>query len=115
MPDLPEILRRMGVVGAGGAGFPAEVKAAAHAEFLLANGAECEPLLHKDLEIMSRYPREICAGMELMMRSTGAAQGKFGIKEKTNLPWRLSIRKRQSAQSTWCFSAISIRPGTSMN
>ena len=82
MAQLPETLRRMGVVGAGGAGFPTEVKAAARAEFLLANGAECEPLLHKDLEIMSHYPAEICAGMELMMRSTGAAHGKFGIKEK---------------------------------
>lgn len=79
---LPETLRRMGVVGAGGAGFPTEVKAASKAEFLLANGAECEPLLHKDLEIMSQYPAEICAGMELMMRSVGATQGKFGIKEK---------------------------------
>lgn len=80
--SLPETLRRMGVVGAGGAGFPAEVKAASRAEFVLANGAECEPLLHKDLEIMSQYPAEICAGMELMMRSVGATQGKFGIKEK---------------------------------
>src|SRR6187200_1373190 len=79
---LPETLRRMGVVGAGGAGFPTEVKAASRAEYLLANGAECEPLLHKDLEIMSHYPAEICAGMETMMRSVGAAHGKFGIKEK---------------------------------
>jgi Na+-translocating ferredoxin:NAD+ oxidoreductase RnfC subunit len=72
----------MGVVGAGGAGFPTEVKAASRAEFVLANGAECEPLLHKDLEIMSHYPAEICAGMEIMMRSVGAQHGKFGIKEK---------------------------------
>ncbi len=82
MMALPETLRRMGVVGAGGAGFPAEVKAASRAEFLLANGAECEPLLHKDLEMMNHYPAEICAGMELMMRSVGATHGKFGIKEK---------------------------------
>ncbi len=80
--SLPETLRQMGVVGAGGAGFPAEVKAASRAEYLLANGAECEPLLHKDLEIMNHYPAEICAGMELMIRSVGAAHGKFGIKEK---------------------------------
>ena len=72
----------MGVVGAGGAGFPAYVKAASQAEFVLANGAECEPLLHKDFEIMCRYPREIIAGMALMMESTGAKHGKFGIKEK---------------------------------
>ena len=82
---LPETLRGMGVVGAGGAGFPTEVKAASRAEYVLANGAECEPLLHKDLEIMSHYPAEICAGMEIMMRSVGATHGKFGIKEKNKL------------------------------
>ncbi len=79
---LSEILKEMGVVGAGGAGFPAYVKAASQAEFVLANGAECEPLLHKDFEIMCHYPREIIAGMALMMESTGAKRGKFGIKEK---------------------------------
>ena len=72
----------MGVVGAGGAGFPTHVKASSQVEFLLANGAECEPLLHKDYEIMCQYPAEICSGMEHMMQLTGAKQGKFGIKEK---------------------------------
>jgi len=72
----------MGVVGAGGAGFPTSVKAASRAEFVLANGAECEPLLHKDFEIMCHYPAEICSGQSLMMEATGARQGKFGIKEK---------------------------------
>lgn len=75
-------LREMGVVGAGGAGFPAHVKAASQVEYVLANGAECEPLVHKDVEIMKRHPEEIVAGMSLMMRATRAKQGKFGIKEK---------------------------------
>ena len=61
-PELParEILadhgystavREAGVVGAGGAGFPTHVKLDAQVEFVLANGAECEPLLHKDAEL----------------------------------------------------------------
>ena len=41
-----EKIRNAGVVGCGGAGFPSHVKAAS--EYALANGAECEPLLHKD-------------------------------------------------------------------
>lgn len=72
----------MGVVGAGGAGFPAEVKAKSKVEYLLANGAECEPLLHKDFEIMKRYPGEIVSGMRRMMDATQASQGRFCIKEK---------------------------------
>lgn len=78
----PEILQEMGVVGAGGGGFPTHVKAASTAEFLLANGAECEPLLHKDFEIMCHHPAEICAGMATMRTMVGAKQAKFGIKEK---------------------------------
>jgi Na+-translocating ferredoxin:NAD+ oxidoreductase RnfC subunit len=72
----------MGVVGAGGAGFPTEVKAASQAEFLLANGAECEPLLHKDYEIMRHYAPGIIAGMKRMVEATGAREAHFAIKEK---------------------------------
>ncbi|HVX65674.1 MAG TPA: 4Fe-4S dicluster domain-containing protein [Bryobacteraceae bacterium] len=75
-------LRELGVVGAGGAGFPAHVKAASKVEFVLANGAECEPLIHKDVELMEHFPAPILSGLELMMQATGARQGKFGIKEK---------------------------------
>ena len=75
-------LKELGVVGAGGAGFPTYVKAQAQVETVIANGAECEPLIHKDLELMKRFPAEILSGMHLMMKATKARQGKFGIKEK---------------------------------
>jgi Na+-translocating ferredoxin:NAD+ oxidoreductase RnfC subunit len=79
---LSEKLKECGVVGAGGAGFPTTAKAAAAVEYVIANGAECEPLLHKDVEIMARYPGEILSGLKRMMEATGAKRGKFGIKEK---------------------------------
>jgi Na+-translocating ferredoxin:NAD+ oxidoreductase RnfC subunit len=75
-------LKDMGVVGAGGAGFPTYVKANSQVEYMLANGAECEPLLHKDFELMKQFPSEIVGGMKLMMESVKAQKGKFGIKEK---------------------------------
>ncbi|NMB13495.1 MAG: electron transport complex protein RnfC, partial [Firmicutes bacterium] len=46
-------VRAAGVVGAGGAGFPTHVKLATSAEVIIANGAECEPLLQVDRELMS--------------------------------------------------------------
>ena len=79
---LSEKLRECGVVGAGGAGFPTCVKAQSRVEFLIANGAECEPLIHKDAELMKHFPSEILAGMTSMMDAVGAAAGRFGIKTK---------------------------------
>jgi len=81
---LAEKLRTMGVVGAGGAGFPTSVKAASQAEYVLANGAECEPLLHKDFELMRRHPAEIVAGLKRMAAATGAANAVLGVKEKNH-------------------------------
>ncbi|PWU05002.1 MAG: NADH dehydrogenase subunit [Terriglobia bacterium] len=79
---LSQKLREGGVVGAGGAGFPTYVKAEARAEFVIANGAECEPLIHKDAELMKHFAPEILSGMQLMMEATDAKTGKFGVKTK---------------------------------
>ncbi len=59
---LEDRLRECGVVGAGGAGFPTSVKASAEVEFVVANGAECEPLLHKDVELMKHFPAQVARG-----------------------------------------------------
>jgi Na+-translocating ferredoxin:NAD+ oxidoreductase RnfC subunit len=79
---LSDKLREGGVVGAGGAGFPAAAKARSRVECVIANGAECEPLIHKDAELMRHFPGEILRGMSLMMDAVGATEGKFGIKAK---------------------------------
>jgi len=80
--SLSKKIFNAGVVGAGGAGFPAHVKANSKVEFVLANGAECEPLIHKDYELMLHFPEEISRGFELLIESTSAKKGFFGIKEK---------------------------------
>ena len=80
--SLADTLREAGVVGAGGAGFPAHVKAEGRAEYVLANGAECEPLMHKDAELMARYAARVVAGLRAVMRATGASKGLIGLKEK---------------------------------
>jgi Na+-translocating ferredoxin:NAD+ oxidoreductase RnfC subunit len=80
--SLSEKIFEAGVVGAGGAGFPAHIKAKSNVEFVLANGAECEPLIQKDYELMLHFPKEISKGFELLLESTSAKKGFFGIKEK---------------------------------
>ncbi len=64
------------------AGFPHMLKLNSKVEFVLANGAECEPLIHKDYELMLHFPKEISKGFELLIESTSARKGFFGIKEK---------------------------------
>jgi Na+-translocating ferredoxin:NAD+ oxidoreductase RnfC subunit len=80
--DIVDAVRQAGVTGAGGAGFPTYVKLQAKAEYVLANGAECEPLTHVDKQLMIHHAPELVAGMRLAMRSTGARQGIIGIKGK---------------------------------
>lgn len=41
--SLLEQVKEAGVIGAGGAGFPTHAKLNCKAEYILMNGAECEP------------------------------------------------------------------------
>jgi deoxyribose-phosphate aldolase len=79
---LADQVRAAGVVGAGGGGFPTHLKISAKADTVIANGAECEPLLHKDAVVMESYAAELVNGMELTMDAVGASQGVIGIKAK---------------------------------
>ena len=71
-----------GVVGAGGAGFPTHVKLAAHADTVILNAAECEPLLHKDKEVLRAFPDQVLTGLEQAGRLLGAGGAVVGIKGK---------------------------------
>lgn len=71
-----------GVVGAGGAGFPTHVKLAGKVDTVILNAAECEPLLHKDKELLRHYPEQILAGLVAAGELTGARDVVVGIKGK---------------------------------
>lgn len=80
--SIVEQVRRAGVVGAGGAGFPAWKKMSARTEIVIANGSECEPLIRVDQQLMTRYACELCEGMRLVMQATGARRGIIALKGK---------------------------------
>ncbi len=93
-------VRQQGVVGSGGAGFPAYAKLKQPVECFIVNGAECEPLLHKDKELMKHYREEILHGMALIRDHLGAEEAVLGVKEKyhevidafqSNLPDRMRV------------------------
>ncbi|MBW1764706.1 MAG: NADH dehydrogenase subunit, partial [Deltaproteobacteria bacterium] len=77
-----QLIEKNGVVGAGGAGFPTAVKLDSSPDTLIMNAAECEPLLHKDMEILRHHSDEVFAGFRIAMEITGACSGIIGIKEK---------------------------------
>jgi Na+-translocating ferredoxin:NAD+ oxidoreductase RnfC subunit len=79
---LADAIQEWGVVGAGGAGFPTDVKLRARVDLVIVNGAECEPLLHKDKELALRHGTEMLAGLRLAMDRVGARRAVVGIKEK---------------------------------
>lgn len=75
-------IEELGVVGAGGGGFPTAVKLRARASMVIANAAECEPLLHKDKELLHHHAEPFLRGLTAAMGIVGAAEGVIGIKEK---------------------------------
>ena len=83
-----EILRRVqegGVVGMGGAGFPTHVKLAPKEpdkiDYVLVNGAECEPYLTSDHRRMLDEPERLVAGLKVMLRLFDNAQGCICIED----------------------------------
>ena len=80
--SLLDQVREAGIVGAGGAGFPTHVKLGAKAEYILLNGAECEPLLRVDQQLMMRFPDEIITGFAAAGKQVGAAKALMGVKGK---------------------------------
>ncbi len=76
-----EQIRQAGIVGAGGAGFPTHVKLDAKAEIVIINGAECEPLLRVDQQLMERYPERLFEAVKLIMEIVEAKEGVIALKE----------------------------------
>lgn len=65
-------IQAAGVVGCGGAGFPTHKKLTGSIEYLIVNGAECEPLLRTDRYIMlNKAPQ--------LVRAIAAIGGELGI------------------------------------
>ncbi|MDD3274117.1 MAG: electron transport complex subunit RsxC [Bacteroidales bacterium] len=83
--EIIDRIAQCGVVGLGGAAFPTHIKLSPppgkKAEFLLVNGAECEPYLTSDYRIMVENSEEILIGVKLMMSALGVKKSYLGIEE----------------------------------
>ncbi len=79
--DVKEMVMNAGILGAGGAGFPTHVKINCQAGAVIVNGAECEPLLRVDQQVMELYAVEVVEGLRLVMEQTGAKEGVIALKK----------------------------------
>ncbi|MDE6094686.1 MAG: electron transport complex subunit RsxC [Muribaculaceae bacterium] len=83
--EIIDLVGNSGIVGLGGATFPTKVKLSVpkgkSVEYVLINGAECEPCLTCDDALMRYDAHNIVKGTLLIMKATGAKSGIIGIEE----------------------------------
>ncbi len=83
--DIRSQVKEAGIVGLGGAAFPAAVKLNPPkdkaVDTVIINGCECEPLLTADHRIMLEFPDDVLNGAELVRMATGARRIIVGIED----------------------------------
>jgi RnfABCDGE-type electron transport complex C subunit len=80
--NLVEVVQNAGIVGAGGAGFPTHVKVNCEVDVVVVNGAECEPLLRVDQQLMADESKKFLDALAEVVAHTNAKEGIVGLKKK---------------------------------
>ena len=83
--DIVQRAEECGICGMGGAGFPTAVKISppkgSKCDFLILNGAECEPYLTADHRLMLECPERVRAGAEILRRALGGPAVRIAVEE----------------------------------
>lgn len=91
--DIVDIIKKAGIVGLGGAGFPTGVKVspknANHIDTVIINGSECEPYLTSDYRLMLERNAEIIKGIKAVLKALPNAKAVIGI--ENNKPEAIKI------------------------
>jgi electron transport complex protein RnfC len=78
-------IREAGIVGMGGAGFPAHVKLnpppGKNIDIIIADGAECEPYLTTDEAVITEKPHLLVNGLAIVMKITGVNRAIIGMED----------------------------------
>lgn len=80
LETLVQTLQEHGIVGAGGAGFPAYAKLDKRADTIILNCAECEPLFKVHRQILEAYAFEIVSALSLVADAVEAERAIVAIK-----------------------------------
>jgi len=99
--EMVERVRVAGVVGLGGAAFPAHVKLSPPPEkkigTLIINGVECEPYLTADHRMMLEEPERVLQGVALLQFIFGAERVAVGI--EANKPDAIALFEKMCAET----------------
>ena len=82
--EIMEIIRRAGIVGMGGAGFPAHAKissALGKVERLIVNCAECEPYITANHRLLLENPAAVIGGTKILLRALGLRQADIAVED----------------------------------
>lgn len=83
--EIIELVRKAGVVGMGGAGFPTSVKLSPKnpdgIEYVIVNGSECEPYLTSDYRRMIENPEILVSGLKIMLKLFDNAKGIIAVED----------------------------------
>ncbi len=95
--EFIEAVKNSGLVGLGGAGFPAHVKynTKDKIDYLCVNGAECEPYITADLREMLEDTDNILDGVCAVMKYVGIDKAVIGIED--NKPEAISLMKEKTS------------------
>ncbi len=94
--EIRNLIKNAGIVGMGGAGFPTHVKLTpkddSKIDYVIVNGAECEPYLTSDYRMMLEEPERIVKGLKVVLKLFPAAKGVIGIED--NKPEAIASMKK---------------------
>lgn len=83
--EIRSIIKDAGIVGMGGAGFPTHVKLTpkddSKIDYVIVNGAECEPYLTSDYRMMLEQPDTIIGGLKIILSLFEKAKGIIAIED----------------------------------
>lgn len=102
LDEFVQSVQNSGLVGLGGAAFPAHVKFKLppdkKCKYILLNGCECEPYLTSDHRVMAEYPDELIDGARILNHFIKAEKIYIGI--EANKPDAIAILKEKTANAS---------------
>lgn len=83
--EIVELVKKAGIVGMGGAGFPTNVKLSPKEpdkiDYVIVNGAECEPYLTSDYRRLIEEPEVVIGGLKVMLKLFDNAKGIIAVED----------------------------------